>query len=727
MVLAVLAAVTPLPAAAQNVAELDVNPRDVRLGVGERKEVLAVAYDSDGDIMSVTFQWATTNPQVVQVEEDPSLPGVAYLRGIGPGTAQVEVRAGTQTRQVSVQVTGAAIAGPPGVGAATILQIEPTAVFLFPTEDIQLQPLFLKDDGTRAEATTVSWSWLGGNVAQVDQTGRVVGIAPGRGLVEATTPTGLRRRVQVQVATAEWAFSVPIVSLSPTESDTVRVRVPTQSNRPVDPRSLTWRTSNPNVAVVSPVGIVTAIGGGRAEIVAAGFGQETRLPITVHREVVTMTVRSPPGDTVAVPLGGTVTFAATPLGADDRPVADAPLIWIVGDTSKIAYRPVDSVAVGKRIGLTTLTVRAPGDLEKTWTLNVIASGLVLDRTRLGIGLDDRVSLAASFADSTGVPLAPASEVTWTSSNTAVLQVERSGELRPLSYGRAQVVASTPWGNADTAEVFVQGEILVTSMRAGSPDVFAFERSAPAQFIQITHEPSQEFSPAYSPDGSRIAFVTDRDGNFEVYVVDAVGSNVQRLTTSPATEGYPAWSPDGRQIFYQSDADGTMQIWAMNADGSNQRQLTRAAGVNQQPAVSPDGNTVAFASTRDGNYEIYLMNLDGANQRNFTLSQANETAPAWMGDSAIAFVREDRSGGTPTRMVTRMNFAREESALTQVQLTVTDFAIAKGGDLLAAVVMSPGPTGATIQRLFLIPLGQGSPSEVPRQGERDQLVTPAFRP
>jgi len=170
------------------------------------------------------------------------------------------------------------------------------------------------------------------------------------------------------------------------------------------------------------------------------------------------------------------------------------------------------------------------------------------------------------------------------------------------------------------------------------------------------------------------------------------------------------------------------VWIMDADGSNQRQLTTGEVVNLQPAISPDGQTIAFTSARDGNYDIYLMDLDGSNQRNLTNTAApiNENVPAWIDDSTLAFVREDRRGQTTTRIVVSMTLGGQMTALTQPQFTVTNFAVSKTGDMIAAVVATPESGGRLAQRIILLPVGEGAPVEVPLAGEDEQQATPAFR-
>ncbi|MBE0594763.1 MAG: Ig-like domain-containing protein, partial [Gemmatimonadales bacterium] len=513
------------------VADLQVFPAAVSLGVGQREEILVSAYSASGDYLSnVRFQWSRVDTAIVRVETDPaSPPGVFYLVGAGPGATELQIRAGGQSRTISVSVTGAAVAS--GVGVATILQVEPTEVRLFPLEQIQLQPKFLKDDGTLAAYSPLSWESVRPEVARVDQNGIVAAIEPGVTVVEARTTAGLSRRVRVEVTRADWTFAQPRYSLAPLESDTLRAVVPSQGNRPLDPRQFSgWRSSNPNVVAVSPVGIVTAMSAGTAEITATAFGQEQRVPVTVHPEVVEIRVNPKRGE-VLVPLGGAIQFTATALAADSSPIPEAVLIWDVADTTLATFDGEALKVTGHELGRTRLTMRARGFADATWDLEVVATGLVVDRQRLGMGRADQVTLHAAFADSTGAELSPARQVTWTSSAPGVVAVSADGVLQPAALGRAEVVASTPWGVADTTLVFVQGEILVTSTRDGTADIFAFDRTSPEDLVSVTSGPGDDISSAYSPDGSRIALASNRDGNFEIYVVDADGGNPIRLTNT----------------------------------------------------------------------------------------------------------------------------------------------------------------------------------------------------
>src|SRR2546429_6262883 len=102
-------------------------------------------------------------------------------------------------------------------------------------------------------------------------------------------------------------------------------------------------------------------------------------------------------------------------------------------------------------------------------------------------------------------------------------------------------------------------------------------------------------PRWSPTGERIAFVSDRDAKPEIYIINADGKDVRRLTTSPpgVSSSSPAWSPDGRRIAYVSGVSLDSRVFVMNADGSDQRLLV--SGRSWRPAWSPDGRKIAFIS------------------------------------------------------------------------------------------------------------------------------------
>lgn len=140
------------------------------------------------------------------------------------------------------------------------------------------------------------------------------------------------------------------------------------------------------------------------------------------------------------------------------------------------------------------------------------------------------------------------------------------------------------------------------------------------------------TPWPTPDNStvsRIAFATNRDGNWEIYVMNSDGSNPHNITNNPGTDSHPSWSPDGSKIAFQSERDGNWEIYVMNSDGSKQVRLTDDRGVDQSPTWSPDGTQIAFVSDRGGRHSVWTMNSgDGTGLEDVTGSYVNSRWPAW---------------------------------------------------------------------------------------------------
>jgi Tol biopolymer transport system component len=372
-----------------------------------------------------------------------------------------------------------------------------------------------------------------------------------------------------------------------------------------------------------------------------------------------------------------------------------------------------------------------GGPDTAWTVSVVAGGVKAGTRFAGLGTGQSLKVPVLLTDDSGRPVGPAAGLRWSSSAPAVAQVDGDGNITAAGFGRAHVIAASPWGKSDTITVLVQGELLVTSTRGGTPDIYALDRKAPTSFNRLTNFPSNEVGASYGPGGTTVLFVSSKDGNQEIYAIDADGTNPRRLTNTPAQEDSPEWTPDGKQIVYASNASGTYQIWVMNADGSNQKRLTDGPAFNFQPAVSPDGNTIAFTTTRESNYDVYLMNLDGTNQRAALKSPGKETIPQWFPDGQLAFLQEQRTTNRnqplASVVVRRDGSTGQLVSLTPTNLVVTDFAVSAQGDLLALIVSSAGQGGNMSSRLYLSPATPGAPpTEVPLLAPSEQVFSPAFR-
>ena len=747
----------PGRAFAQNVSGVEVAPPTVTVKVGERSGLLATAFDRAGNVIpTVRFIWSSNNMSVAKVDNDGTVTGVAG------GVAIVEARVGARRGQAAVQVIGPPAAGtqaggqpqttarpadgtggvdpfagqPPGTGPASVMRIEPPTVYLLPSENTRLAPRALKDDGLPAAPVAVTWKSLRPDIASVDQNGVVVALSAGQGTVQVTGSTGLTATAPVVVQPSDIAIEEPSpVTLGPNEVDTLHVVVPGQGGRIVSPLTMQWASADPNVARVSLTGVVTAVAPGKTTLSVSGLLQTKVVDIVVHRAVQGLVVAPKVTGEIPVPIQGTARFEARALGADGQPVPEAPLRWSVGDTTLMSFDAVTGVLTGKKAGKTQLVVKGPGPgLAYTWAIRVIAAALKLSATRVGLPLNRRYGLHASFADETGAVIGPATAVTFVSDNPPAVAVAEDGTITAAGYGHARVTASAPGGKHAAVDVFVQGEIVVVSTRSARPQLYAVERANLAQLRKVLDDSSTAGEPAYSPDGSRLAFVSTRDGQPEIYVMDADGTNASRLTNAPGADGDPSFTADGRAVVFHSPRTGHRQIFVQPITSSDAVQLTQEPSDNSQPSASADGETIAFVSNRDGSDDIWLMARDGSNQRNFTKSpQVKEKSPHFMRDGSLAFLVEGKDGGRTLTQIVKADLASGRmTPLTGTDLVISDFAVSSAGDLLALVVN----VQKNVQKVFIQPIGTGSgagaaggaaaPVAIPTTGA-EQMVSATFMP
>lgn len=734
------------PLAAQTVSEVQVAPPTITIRVGERSGLLATAFDRIGNVIpTARFAWSSSNANVARVDAN------GTVTGVGGGVVTIEARVGGQRGQATVQVIGPPAGGghappppavgqstdplagqPPGSGVAAALRIEPPTVFLLPSENTRVTPRALRADGGPAAPVRVTWRSLREDVASVDQNGNVIGLSTGQAVLQASGPNGLTATAPVVVQPAQIAIGGPAVrSLSPGQSDTLAVVVPSQGGRFLNALQLQWASGDPGVVRVGLGGVITGVAMGRTTVTVRGLLQEQSVDVVVHRPVELLVVRPRSSGEVVVPLGGSQKFQATALAGDNTPIPEARLRWRVADTTLAIIDQATGVLTGRGVGHTQLTVWGPGPgLSATWNVTVAGGALRLTEPRVGVALNKRRALSASYVDAQGVPLTGAVGVTWTSERPDVADVATDGTVTGRGYGRTHVFATGPGGGADTGLVFVQGELLVASSRTGRFQLYSVERANLAQLRRVTADSGAAYDPAYSPDGSRIAFASQREGTSNVYVMDADGANVVQLTRGRGPDGHPAFTADGRTIVFQSSRTPSRQIWSVGIDGSNLRQLTQEPASNAQPSVSPDGSTIAFSSTKDGNYDIWLMAVDGSQQRAFTRSQQwKETYPRFLRDGTLAYLVERLERGRTVTQVYRADLTTGESKpITGTDLQITAFAMSPAGDLLALVVPVPGGgrDGAPLYRVYVQPVGAGGPVPIPAAAN-EQIISPAFQP
>ena len=192
------------------------------------------------------------------------------------------------------------------------------------------------------------------------------------------------------------------------------------------------------------------------------------------------------------------------------------------------------------------------------------------------------------------------------------------------------------------------KIAFTSFRRGSPDIEILSRLDRKPYT-FDRPGGTTITPAWSPDGSKIAFATSRDGsNTEIYVADWNGKNLRRLTVSKAVNVSPTWNPrTGHQLAFTSDRGGSPQIYMMDDDGTNIKRLVEEGGHAVEPSWSSDGQRIAFAwlKSRTSNFDIYIHDLGTGMNTQITHDSGDNERPRWAPDGRHIVFESSRSGTT----------------------------------------------------------------------------------
>jgi Tol biopolymer transport system component len=223
-----------------------------------------------------------------------------------------------------------------------------------------------------------------------------------------------------------------------------------------------------------------------------------------------------------------------------------------------------------------------------------------------------------------------------------------------------VTNTTNTENSQNTEVpqetnkYAKGKIVYVSERDGNPEIYTMNPDGTEQ-NRLTNNESYDLMPVFSPDGTKIAFVSERDGNPEIYTMNNDGTNQERLTEVTSYDYSPCWSPDGTKIIFVSNREVdstpnpqtglsrmTYKIFVMNADGTDQLKISEETNNDESPRYSPDGSKIVFVSKRDGNPEIYTMKSDGTEVTRLTKNTAFDIMPAWSPDGKKIVFRTEKN-------------------------------------------------------------------------------------
>ncbi len=223
------------------------------------------------------------------------------------------------------------------------------------------------------------------------------------------------------------------------------------------------------------------------------------------------------------------------------------------------------------------------------------------------------------------------------------QLQPSVTIKPATMTAETTYTPQPTAESEETQeppLIISGVLAYYSNRDGNPEIY-LQHGIQGEITRLTNDPSSDDSPAVSPDGSQVVFLSARNDpnphfpnlKYEIYLINSDGSDLRRLTQTETAEDHPAWSPDGRWIIFDADydGDGFYEIYKVRSDGSNLTRLTSNQANDQFADWSPDGEKIAFASDRNRGWDLFIMNIDGSDQKPLTSELNWELFPAWSPD------------------------------------------------------------------------------------------------
>jgi hypothetical protein len=445
-------------------------------------------------------------------------------------------------------------------------------------------------------------------------------------------------------------------------TDTVTIRLSNSRNDALPPSLVTFTSSNTSVVTVDEKGVITGQNGGTAQIRAQGLNRSVNVTVRVLPRPQQVNFL-PAGDHIRLVIGEPLQLRADLLFEDDR--------WMRGLTPKVA--PPDSTVlrpdgggrfIAEREGAARLTA-AIGGRTKEWQVEIIPPGVRIRRPPVALPVGDSLQLGAHRTRPDGSILGDAFNVAWHSSDTTKA-VMRGDRLHTRGIGKATLTATL--GQAeDSLTVFILGDVLLgVTGRLGETIVSVSMHTG--EVMRLLPDDVRASQPALSPDGSRIAFVSNR----RVHVVDTDGGNLRRVTpdmvgllglrASRYEEHTPTWSHDGTRIVFVSNAPGNYQILSVRPDGTDLQRLTDNNAQERNVAAARDVPRIAFERiVSQDDADIVISMADGTQPIQFTsevppnMVRFSERKPQFVtGSSFLAFAR--RSVGRDGEAIALMDIA-----------------------------------------------------------------------
>lgn len=525
------------------------------------------------------------------------------------------------------------------------VKVTPAEPTLSVGETVTLSAQALDESGTTVDGRQVSWSSSSTAVATVTSGGAVTAVAAGTVVIRATVDDRYgEATLSVHPApVARVVVDPSSLTINVAQGVTLIARAFDAANRELHDRPVTWVSNDPSIVEIDASGRLLGKTAGSAVVIATVEGKTAEASVnvvTTHVPVASISV-SPTG--VVLSVGKTRQLTAAVLDANGNQLVDREVTWTT-DAPLVAEVNANGLVSAVGPGYATIVATSEG---KTFGVAfTISNGeadampydLIYHRTLPGaVG---EIFILSTTSGSTPVRLNAGN-------------VSRSPSASPDGNRIAFYVAQFEL-NGDRTD-----------------DIFAVDRNG-MNMRQLTREPGYDGDPAWSPAGDRIAYrrIEPGTGRGAVWVMNADGSQKMKLTGDlPATEtaGAPAWSADGSRIAFittwSGDPGWGSTLWIMNADGSGKRRLIAAGEAgDRDPTWSPDGSSIAFIRAYGDDTDITIVSVDSGELVRLSLPGQQE-GPAWspdgrhiaywrhVGFEASAAIYTVRANGTNVRLHT----------------------------------------------------------------------------
>jgi Tol biopolymer transport system component len=617
--------------------------------LGDSTRLTATVKDQAGAAMAdANVTWASTDTAVAKVNAS------GWVFAARVGTAKVVATSGALADTAAVQVAQ----------VPARVEVSPDSVGVDPGNTVLLGAAVRDANGKEIEGAAVTWASVDTAVAVVDSTGLVTGVATGTTRVVARAGEAADT---VAVVVAPGAGGEPgdgpapaVVEVTPALlqfealGDSIRVSAVVRDAEAAEiaGAAVTWSSTDPAVARVSASGWVVAVANGTASVLATAGEVADTVAVQIQQVPVTLVVAP---DSVKVGEGKTVQLEAKVFDANDVPIAGAAVTWSSAGTL-IATVDAKGLVTGKAYGTKTTVTAKAGALSKSVPVRVLDQ-ILFRATDGSISLvnEDGSDEKALF---TGADLLKGNRPSWSPDGKKIafkrLSIVGSHILVMNPDGSGQTAITTDgwsdwpvWSPDGTKIAFAKSSAIDNS----TPTAVHVMNADGTGQTKLSASVLPEFDPVWSPDGKMIAFLRDYGASgVEIVVMNSNGIGPEaRLTSNTFTDTAVVWSADSKKIAYQSNRSGQWRVYLTDIGTKATAELTVIPPVSSDrrlPAWSPDGEQIAYVSNQySGSTEIVLQGVASAVQRRFTFHNGTALYPKWSADnSRILYYRAGTGGG-----------------------------------------------------------------------------------